>query len=464
MLDLGMLMYAGLLVLAVWRSICFYRCCGLWLSFLSYASLLYVILVASLTYSLVCFYQLTQKNLDPVAIPYANLWSISWLQPLVMGAPALVAVSLALGWVQSEGHVFEIHKDVGATRHDRAVQIIALPAVFGVMAVASMVPVYELVTGYTDPNMLINPLGLDARPGVAGMTGSMGVVHYSNASSFVASNPLAYTAQFEELKQLAFWRYETCFYVADLFEAWALYQFGILALELIGDSIAKKQKTFSSLAEGEVQVTAAMEDLVASHVAMTNLTWLGTSIFVLVCVVQTACSLYPYLAGTVEGQAHIMQHFQVAGFVASGAAIYNLLIVERAFHRHLEPASPLLKFLSVKILVSLSFFQRGLILVLQGCERLLPEVMRDIVKRVPLVGDIVNLTEVQMHLFYPSLILVECLLASVMHVWAWRSDEAWYADGYAGSETTPLLSHSESKLDVKAEAKGVAAAEEAVKV
>lgn len=32
-------------------------------------------------------------------------------------------------------------------KHDRAVQIIAMPAVFAVMAMASMVPIYELVTG-----------------------------------------------------------------------------------------------------------------------------------------------------------------------------------------------------------------------------------------------------------------------------------------------------------------------------
>lgn len=57
MLDLGLLMYGGLLILALWRVLCFYRCCGMWLSFLNYTSLLYIMLTASLAYAVFEFFE-----------------------------------------------------------------------------------------------------------------------------------------------------------------------------------------------------------------------------------------------------------------------------------------------------------------------------------------------------------------------------------------------------------------------
>eukprot|EP00429_Kryptoperidinium_foliaceum_P054977 CAMPEP_0176095526 /NCGR_PEP_ID=MMETSP0120_2-20121206/47880_1 /TAXON_ID=160619 /ORGANISM="Kryptoperidinium foliaceum, Strain CCMP 1326" /LENGTH=449 /DNA_ID=CAMNT_0017429493 /DNA_START=86 /DNA_END=1435 /DNA_ORIENTATION=+ len=441
MLDLGLLMYGGLLILALWRCLCFYRCCGLWLSFLNYTSLLYLILTASLVYSAVEFYERLKDPL--ISHPDAQVWNIHWLRPFVCGSPIAVICAVVLCWFQTEGHVFEIHKDIGMLKHDRAVQIIALPSVFAVMALASMVPLLELVTGNISEEMLNTPFGVDIRSrlGKLNVQSSMkdDLVQIANATATAAGQ--GGTMGWDKSITLAMWRYETCFYVGDLFEAWALYQFGLLALDLIRESFENQLKS-----ESEAERSAARECL-ATLSAVSKLAWLGTMSFVIVCVGQTACAMSPYIMGTssLNGSDTILLGFQVAGFIASSVALYNVFVVEYTFHRYLDRSSPLLKFLSVKILVSLSFFQRGLLVILQGGNKLLPEVVQRIVAYVPLFGDIINMTEVQLHLFYPACILYECFLTTCLHFWAWNANEAWYFHPELGDvetepvERTPLI-------------------------
>lgn len=465
MLDLGLLMYAGLLVLALWRCICFYRCCGLWLSFLNYTSLLYLILAASLVYSALEFYSHTSEHLIVNESPYADIWTIGWLKPFVLGSPAAVCLSLILCWFQTESHVFEIHKNLGTLKHDRAVQIIALPCVFAAMAMASMVPIYELVTGSISAEMVSIPFGIDLKKRFGQIQAAAfggpqdGAPAIGNSSAYGSQFPVAllgqsththvHSMEWPAAYKFAMWRYETCFYVGDLFEAWALYQFGLLALELIRESFSRKEAS-----EHEAERHAAQE-LLAAHSAVSSLAWLGTMAFVVVCVGQTACSMHPYFSGTANGLETIMSGFQVAGFISSGVALYNVFVVERAFHAHLSPSSPVLKFLSVKILVSLSFFQRGILVLLQNGNKMMPHMVQKITSYVPILGDILNMTEVQIHLFYPALILYECFLTSLMHFWAWQANEEWYTTGicdcddeiYMDSERQPLLAKEQREQD-----------------
>merc|ERR1719498_1298283 len=73
-------------------------------------------------------------------------------------------------------------------------------------------------------------------------------------------------------------RSETCFWVGDLYEAWALYQFGLLTLDVIKANIeAGEQK-------GELEERAAARSLRGHIKAVESLVWLGVIGFVLVCV------------------------------------------------------------------------------------------------------------------------------------------------------------------------------------
>lgn len=176
-------------------------------------------------------------------------------------------------------------------------------------------------------------------------------------------------------------------------------------------------------------------DLADSHRALLSLTWVGTTLFVALCIVQSALSFWPYLGGDRAQESPIMFHLQVAGFVASCAAIYNLVIVERAFGRHLTSIVPASKFLTVKLLVSLSFLQRGMIGLLQS--RLLPDPLQRFLSFVPVLRDIVDFSDLQLHLFYPALTIFECLFLSIAHLLVWRSNERWYHE--CPSERSPLL-------------------------
>jgi len=232
--------------------------------------------------------------------------------------------------------------------------------------------------------------------------------------------------------------------VADLFEAWVLFQFGKLILEEVGESIAKHAHRCLEVANDEESIehqalSNLEQDLVDSHRAVQALTWVGTMLFVGLCLVQTACSIWPYLVGQTYDQDTVMFTLQVAGFVASCAAIYNLVVVEQAFHRHLDPISPLLKFFTVKMLVSLSFLQSGALSILQAGEKLLPETTQTFLHWVPFLGDILTFSDVQFKLFYSALTMFECFLLAVLHLLVWKANEAWYKDANTGLETEPLV-------------------------
>merc|ERR1712039_893075 len=49
--------------------------------------------------------------------------------------------------------------------------------------------------------------------------------------------------------------------------------------------------------------------------------------------------------------------FQGAGFVASFAAIGNIVEIERGFHNHLSDFKPFMKFWGTKVIVSIAFLQ-----------------------------------------------------------------------------------------------------------
>jgi len=439
MLDVGLLMLVVLAALGVWRYVLFYRCCGLWLSILNYVALLYMIMAGALVYLSIQLYHDASLELDVASNPELEaLWDVKWLRPFILAAPGAVFATLALNWLQTDSHLFEIHKRSAVDKHDRAIQIIALPTVFSVMCMASMLPIFALISGTIDAKELKSPWNGFVNPfeaaaavllqGLPGTSDDFGRVATGNMT-LTNITRAADAAPWEQAQGLAFWRYETCYYVGDIFEAWALFQFGKLVLEQVGESITVRETD-------EENYTSKLEqDLVDSHRAVTILTWMGTSMFVAVCVLQSVLSLWPYLGGDPTRQDLIMTNLYIAGFVVSCAAIYNLVVVEQAFHRHLKPISPVLKFISVKFLVSLSFMQNALIGFGQKLNVLLPGAMQKVISYIPLVGEILQFSELQKKLFYSSLVIFECLLLSLMHLCVWRASEAWYETG----ELEPLM-------------------------
>merc|ERR1712050_173837 len=97
------------------------------------------------------------------------------------------------------------------------------------------------------------------------------------------------------------------------------------------------------------------------------------------------------------------------GCVASSVAICNMIQIERTFRYELIKFGPFLKFWGTKILVSIAFLQT-------------------IVFMLP-IPPLQGLSTVQVNLTYSTLICFECLIISLLHMYAWRATEDWYKDG-----------------------------------
>merc|ERR1719414_2036824 len=68
-----------------------------------------------------------------------------WLPPLMLGAPGACILGFLLSVWQMLQHVHEISQDRAIVKHDRAVQIIALPAVYGVLMMSALARMFQLV-------------------------------------------------------------------------------------------------------------------------------------------------------------------------------------------------------------------------------------------------------------------------------------------------------------------------------
>jgi hypothetical protein len=385
----------GLGFLFFWRLIIGYGCCGCRLPHMNHVFLMYLLVIGLGLYGGINF-------IDTVAVDYekkdrapvhkeADLGEVWWLRAFLWFSPIALLIVLFFATEQAMHHMYYIGKnDSSMWRHDRAVLIIAMPAVFGVMMLNSTVPVYQLAIG----------------------------------ESYYGKLPTNGT--WEERKSAAVNLKNGYFFVADLYEAWAFFQFGLLVLELV-ESGLRRTTRFHDEAR---QLLSAMSDLM----------WLGPWLFILVCLFQAGFSVFKQLSGHLGDEEFLgtIERFEVAGFVASSAAIYNVHIVESRFGMQLRDFRPLFKFFSVKVLISLSFGQS---FVISSCQKLStwqPDLVQNVVTRMPFIGDILNLTDVQMFLFYPTLMTYECMIVALLHSWAWDADEAWYNETMESILDTPL--------------------------
>lgn len=391
LIDAGLVLYIGLFALFIWRLCCGWRCCGKWLQYANYCSLLLGLVFMILAYESWMFFSSAQSVMGQRA------WSgfPVWLKPMILAGPFINAGTfLACTW-QVFNHVERIREESAVHRHDRAVQIILLPAVYSAMAMSSLTRSYTFICSAADP--------------------------YASAAGGASQQAI-------EAQALVISQSEAYFYVGDLYEAWALYQFGKLVLELIESELSKQAETSNT-----PESRGAGLALQTSHKAVASLAWLGIWSFLLVCVAQAGWSLWllTFQCHTPDSGSKFdesMAQFTVAGFLSSCAAIYNVYVVEREFDEYLPDFFPFLKFLTVKIIVAIAFFQRLFFKSLPNIDRFMPEFLQNITKAIPFLGDIVHFSPVPFELFYASLIIVECFLICLAHQWAWNSEEAWYEE------------------------------------
>jgi len=301
---------------------------------------------------------------------------------ILIFVPFALVATLAQSWMQSASHIDEIKEGRGALQHDRALQIICLPPVYGMLAMCAMVELYRQVT---------YELG-------------------------------------QEQEGVAYARYETCILVADLYEAWAVYQLGRLTFDVLEASLGSP---------GGSQSTGrrpSSRDVGLTFQAVSSLAWLGTWIFVIVCVFQASYSVYLWIGHDPSKDWNryeaAMQKFSYAGLVAAGAAVYNVHIIGKVFCSTLQVFQPRLKFLVSMSIVTVAFWQLKVLLVLRTFRIVFLSSFK--------VQEWEISDTLQVKILHAALLIFECLLCSLVNRNAWDHTEDWYkgelADASAHAE------------------------------
>lgn len=289
--------------------------------------------------------------------------------------------------------------------HDYAIQIIALPMVYSLMSLSALLRMWKVM------------------------------------SNFFGDQGVDWMDAWDEELHHALEIYEADYQIADLYEAWALHHFAVLAMQVLRRTFDSSGAMLHNSANA-VDVTSPVYQAWAGtmkglHNSVRHLTMQGIWSFVIVCAVQSLYGLsMPLLAEAFANQFpdfiravrqssdKVRFFFLGTGSVASTAAICNILQIERTFHYELLHFKPFWKFWGTKVLVSIAFLQSLLFM--------LP---------IPPFKD---MSTVQANLAYSTLLCYECFFISLLHLYAWGAHEEWYKEGVEAQEEAAALTALDS--------------------
>jgi hypothetical protein len=339
----------------------------------------------------------------------STLEEFQGLKEFSMLCPVWTALTLLVCIFHTHQHINRIRYDregkpngrklVDCPEHNMTMTVLILPAVYGLMSFKSTCRMWLVMINHV--------------PGGFGN-------HDTTTDDF---------SSYGERKTFLLEMYEANFMVGDIYETYALVTFGHLVMGVVNKKIKKMKQVFEQSPSSTIEMQQHIDMMLE---AMQQLTIAGVQLFALSCFLQGAYNLIittfafdlPHIGEAyfsrkmVDGEPvgmfqqeaiRTMSHyfFLGAGFIASFAAINNLMTVEADFEEILEEFKPSLKFWGTKILVSLAFLQSILISVF-----LTPR----------------GWSEVQSNLFYSSMLCLECLLIAVFHLKGWGANEEWYHD------------------------------------
>lgn len=336
-------------------------------------------------------------------------------------------------------HVREIQRCIAHQQlesvalHDHVIRILALPFVYGLMSFQGVVRMWGVSINYIGEHGHFKT--------------------WENRKAYLED-------MYDEARMLG-----------DVYETVALLTFGALALRVLDHRVNRRMKR-ALLHSNSLDSVENLEDMAISHedttiatnssvmkklsssvkklmAEMRDITMYGVMLFAATCILQavyqffiTTFAYYEWWeclfrkydkvglekAGLLQSttvQNKVNYFFLGAGFVSSFAAIGNLVHIERGFHSaELEEFGPFLKFWGTKVLVSLAYLQ-------------------DMAQYVPPFS---GWSEPYFQLFYASLVTLECLGISILHVWAWSPYEKWYSTSVqSDSSETESGTTSEAK-------------------
>lgn len=275
-------------------------------------------------------------------------------------------------------------------RHDSVIQITALPVVYGIMSLKSLMRAWQ-------------------------------VVLYVYPAQFVEEGADPFTV-YKTHRDLLLSLGDANYSFADVFEAWSLSAFAGLVYTVIQDKHESAMRQLNETAHHSNETSEKASSMAVKKVeekgskmmeAMKSLAFLGIQSFLVSCFLASAYALLFFqvrrnFPDRVEEYAS--KHFQNkvhwfllgVGAVTSTVAISNILTLESTFHEELHHFFPSGKFWSTKILVSIAFLQE-------------------------IVVNCMGFSEIQTSIVYSSFLCLECMLVSLLHHHSWGANESWYS-------------------------------------
>ncbi|CAJ1386796.1 unnamed protein product, partial [Effrenium voratum] len=271
--------------------------------------------------------------------------TVEVLRWMAIASPVVIVVTAVVTlrhlWLHHIVHQRAFDQDLRwypSHSHDLAMQVATMPLIYGVFAFDCVIQTLVLMTG------------------CAFMEGA------------VSDNVLEMT------RHLTQERYSTNLELADLYEAWALYNFGRLCLMRIRRQIRQEipllrtsLASLDRLKQEDLRIFRDPERFLFRPLEVT--TGIGVKIFVYTCAVKSLFALTitfladePFhikLCDKAPWACQLLPHMDGAAFVTSTIAILSLIAIEHGFHEilRLQGFDPLPKFLGVKALVSVTCLQ-----------------------------------------------------------------------------------------------------------
>jgi len=338
----------------------------------------------------------------------STLTNFQGLKEFSMLCPLWVLLTLIVCVYHTHLHVNKIRDNrqegakgrlVDCPQHDQTIVVLILPVVYGLMSFKSTCRMWQVMINHIPVPM---------------------AHHDVHAVAFHG---------YVERKTFLLEMYDANFMVGDIYETIALVTFGNLVMGVLKKKIDRMKAIFKKKTDGR-EDSAQLQDYIDKlNDAMKTLTVAGVKLFAMSCLLQGSYTLiittfafdvpgfHPELFSRDSGSLGTFQQpdmktmahyfFLGAGFIASFAAIGNIMIIEEDFEELLEEFKPAKKFWGTKILVSLAFLQSILISVF-----LTPR----------------GWSEIQSNLMYSSCLCLECLVIAIFHLVGWNADEEWYGD------------------------------------
>jgi len=284
-------------------------------------------------------------------------------------APVWLVITFFICTIHTIDHLRYCKDGLGNHKqHDATILILALPLFYGVAAFQGVIRMWQVITDYQ----------LDA--------------------------PIQ---SWESKKEFLFELYDSDFIVGDIWESYALFIFGRVAMRVIFSRQNQRRTALERTSTlGQLQSSAGKQSKV------------GILYFCIVCVVT---AIYEVAMGTIlyydlfpiktymseKSRVSLHYFFYGMGFITSCAAIHNLANLEQDFgEKFLGKFRPFTKFWSTKVIVSLAFFQQLLLYI--------PPFNR--------------WSKTVQNLFYASLFCLESSALAFFHLFAWIPSESWYAE------------------------------------